>query len=130
QGATAIHLNFVDENDEPVDAVGSNWEAQSACLADGRAEVSAPVTVDDSVSFNYTTRGCVGDDTIIFSTPDFESTSFSTTVTIDDTVSYISWVSSEPSSIAIAGSGGQEKAVLTFRLNGSYGEAVAGETVN
>jgi hypothetical protein len=129
-GATAIHLNFIDENDAPVDAVGSNWKAESNCLNNGLAEISAPVTADDQISFNYTTRGCTGEDTIIFTTPDFESTSFSTTVTIEDTVSYISWVSSEPSSIAIAGSGGTEKSTVTFRLNGSYGEAVAGQTVN
>lgn len=130
RGATAIHLNFVNEDGDPVDAVGTDWNASSSCIANGKAEVSAPVTADDQVSFNYTTRGCVGEDRIIFTTPDFESTSFSATVIIEDTVSYISWVSSEPSNIAIAGSGGPEKATIVFRLNGSYGEAVAGETVS
>lgn len=129
QGATAIHLNFVDDEEDEVPVVGT-WKAASPCLDNGLAEISAPTSTANRVSFNYTTRGCVGEDVVTFTTPEFTSVSYSSTVTINDEVSYISWVSSEPSSIAISGSGGVEKSIITFRLNGSYGEAVAGQTVN
>mgnify|MGYP001477458970 CR=1 FL=1 len=129
QGATAIHLNFVNDEEETVPVVGT-WKATSPCLDDGLAEISAPTATANRVSFNYTTRGCVGEDVVTFTTPEFTSVSYSATVTINDEVSYISWVSNEPSNIAISGSGGVEKATVTFRLNGSYGEAVAGQTVN
>ena len=129
QGATAIHLNFVDDEEEAVPVVGT-WQATSPCLEGGLAEISAPTATANRVSFNYTTRGCVGEDVVTFTTPEFTSASYSSAITINDEVSYISWVSSEPSSIAISGSGGVEKATVTFRLNGSYGEAVAGQTVN
>ena len=130
RGATAIHLNFVNEDGDPVDAVGSDWTVNSSCLTRGLAEISPPVTNASRVSFNYTAGICIEEDRLIFTTPDFESTSFSATVAIEDIVSYISWVSSDPGSIAIAGSGGTEKSIVTFRLNGSYGEAVAGEAVS
>lgn len=129
QGATAIHLDFANDEDEAVPVVGT-WKAASPCLDNGLAEISAPTATANRVSFNYTTRGCVGEDIVTFTTPEFTSVSYSSTITINDEVSYISWVSTEPSSIAISGSGGVEKATVTFRLNGSYGEAVAGQTVN
>jgi hypothetical protein len=129
QGETAIHLDFVNDEDEVVPVVGT-WKATSPCLNDGLAEISAPTAAASRVSFNYTTRGCVGEDEVTFTTPEFPSAAYSSIVTIIDEVSYISWVSSEPSSIAISGSGGVEKSIVTFRLNGSYGAAVAGQTVN
>lgn len=130
KGETAIHLTFTDEDGESVPPIGGTWKANSPCLEGGLAEISAPTTTTNRISFNYITRGCVGEDVITFTTPEFASVAYSAAVTIEDQVSFISWVSSEPSSIAISGTGGIEKSIVTFRLNGSYGEAVAGQLVN
>lgn len=131
-GATAIHLNFSDDEGEPVTATGT-WTADSPCLANETATISAPVTQGSRVSFAYTAAGCLGVDNLIFSTvgSDEEMQSFSTSVTIEaDQVAFISWQSTEPANIAIRGSGGNEQAIVTFRLNGQTTGAVAGQLVN
>lgn len=131
-GATAIHLNFTNDDGEPVAATGT-WTADSRCLANETASISAPVTNESRVSFAYTANGCVGEDIIIFATAgsDDEMQSYSTTLTIEaDQVAFISWQSTEPAHIAIRGSGGREKATITFRLNGETTNAVAGQEVH
>lgn len=127
--STAVHLNFTNRNGNTVQPVGTGWKATSECIRDGLAEIVGPITNENQISFSYTTFGCVGSDVVTFTTPDFPSFSYSSEIIIEDRVSYISWVSTEPENIAIAGSGGVERATVTFQLNGIYGSAVAGQKV-
>lgn len=127
--STAVHLNFTNRNGNTVQPVGTGWKATSECIRDGLAEIVGPITNENQISFSYTTFGCVGSDVVTFTTPDFPSFSYSSEIFIEDKVSFISWESTEPGNIAIAGSGGPERSTITFRLNGIYGSSVAGQRV-
>lgn len=130
EGSTAMHLDFTDLAGDPVPVPGT-WSAYSPCVGVGRAEISAPVTSTSRVSFNYVATGCVGDDKVTFTSTGQKLQTVSTTINVgEDVVSFITWQSTEPDSIAIRGSGGNEKAIITFRVNGLSSSTVADQLVN
>lgn len=129
-GSSVIALYFENAHGEPAEATG-NWKATSACIEDGRAALTEPVYGLTTVAYNYTAAGCDGTDVVHFQGQVNGSfVNIETPIEIAaDTVSFLSWVSTEPGQLAIKMTGSPEMARVTFRVNGTELEGVPNQLV-
>jgi hypothetical protein len=108
----------------------------STCAANGKASLGLPVlTVGGIASTSYVDKGCGAPDPITASfTFGGTSTSQTGTVSTLGTVGgQITFVSAQPTNIALKGTGGagrQESSVVTFKVLDRTGNIVPGVTVN
>lgn len=129
-GSSAITLYFENTDGEAVATMGS-WVATSACVAEERSVLTEPVYGLTTLAYNYTAAGCDGTDIVHFQ-GDVNGSIVSVQAPIEiatDTVSYLSWVSTEPSQLTIKMTGNQEMAEVTFRINGTELEGVPNQLV-
>lgn len=108
----------------------------SECAGDGLAIIDDSVTtVDGTGTADYQANGCSGEDTIV-ATATVEGEALSATLTIDVAqadVGSIAFVSADPTTIALKGSGGagrSESATVIFEVRDEFGNASEGNTVN
>ena len=127
-----ITVNLVDGDNAPI---GEDLIVtfSSNCVGDGRASFSnSSVTTSAGLaSAIYTALGCSGDD-VITARAIVDSVELVATVTLsiaDDQVLAVEYVSSTSTQLSLKGIGGQETAVLTFRLVGASGAPIIGEDV-
>ncbi len=133
-GATAlISANLVDADNEPfVNPVVVTFS--SGCVSTGLASFSASqVTSNGGLSNTlYTAAGCSGTDTITARAV-YDGQALSANVALDiavDTVLGVEFVSNSESTLAIAGIGGDETAVVTFRIVGAQGAPIINQDVS
>lgn len=133
-GATvSISANVVDSDNEPF-VTPLFVTFSSGCVSTGLASFSNATTNADGglATTLYTAEGCSGEDTITASTS-FEGQSLNASVTLTiatDTVLGVEFVSNSESTLAIAGIGGDETAVVTFRIVGAQGAPIVDEQVS
>lgn len=104
----------------------------SACDTAGKASITHSVSsVNGVATATYTDKGCAGTDAI---TASVQGTSSSISLQIAaPQASNVSFVSSSPSSIVLAGTGGaglSSDSIVTFKLVDSTNSPIAGRTVN
>ncbi len=127
-----VTLTFTDATGDPAIPT-STLKAASPCSVASRALVSNAVLTSNSAKFNYTAKGCVGEDLLSFTANSGATTTPITSTTITtkgESVGSITFVGTSPSQIAIAGSGGTEDAIVTFKLVGQGGAPVVREKVD
>ncbi len=133
-GATAlISANLVDADNEPfVSPVVVTFS--SGCVSTGLASFSeAQVTSSGGLSNTlYTAAGCSGTDTIT-ARATHDGQALSATIDLDiavDTVLGVEFVSNSDATLSLAGIGGDETAIVTFRIVGAQGAPIVNETVS
>lgn len=104
----------------------------SACDTAGKASISRSVSsVNGVATATYTDKGCAGTDTI---TASVQGTSSSLALQIaPPQASNVSFMSATPSSIVLAGTGGEglsSDSIVTFKLVDSTNSPIAGKAVN
>jgi hypothetical protein len=132
--SASLSVTLIDQNDSLVtDATDILFS--SACAGSGLAEFQPAIASNNSgtVTTTYTTRGCSGDDKITAQTS-IDGTSYSATVTIQTIpapLGSISFVSANPQTIGIKGSGAiAEQSVVTFKVTNTAGGPVANQDVS
>lgn len=115
-------------------ATTSQIVATSACLATARSQITQPTTLDNTVKFTYTAKGCVGDDVISFSATSAGKTVAVRTykiVTEGESVGGLLFESAVPTQIPIATDGPSSAGLstVTFKVVGPSGNGVSGEQV-
>lgn len=137
-GQTTVNVTIANQNGELQTAAISNpieVTFTSGCVSSGQANFSAATvdTVTGGASVIYTDQGCgvAPDGTTDTITASALGSSASATLDIaPDTVNQVQFVSVDPSELFLAGTGGQETAVVTFRVRGQLGGPVVGANVN
>lgn len=108
----------------------------SPCEGSGNATISSPVSFANGVAqATYVATGCSGDDLITATTVvDGNVLTATATITVAPaSIGSIQFVSANPTTIALAGTGGgglQETSTLTFNVLDNNGDAVANQIVN
>jgi len=104
----------------------------SGCDSNGKASITQSVaTINGVATATYTDKGCAGSDII---TATLQGTSAQTTIVVAaPKASNIGYVSANPSSMALAGTGGaglSSSSVVTFRVVDSTNNPVASKAVS
>ncbi len=134
-GASAIiSANLVDADTEAFVAAPVVVTFSSDCTSTGLASFGESQVSSQSGFFStlYTAAGCSGTDTIT-ARAIHDGQALSATISLDislDTVLGVEFVSSSDSTLSIAGIGGDETAVVTFRIVGAQGAPIVNETVS
>lgn len=128
-----VTLTFRSEAGVP-QATTSTISASSACVASSRAQISQPTAIDNTVTFIYSPKGCVGDDVLTFvATSAGKSVTVGTykLVTEGENVGSIQFVNATPPQIPIATDGPNSGGLstVTFKVVGPSGNGVSGEQV-
>ena len=103
----------------------------SSCASSGKADLTATVaTVDGMATASYRDKGCAGSDTITASVSGITSVSASLTI-IAPTAGSIQFDSVAPATglINLKGMGGQETALVTFKVVDPSGNPIGGKIV-
>ncbi|WP_317929983.1 hypothetical protein [Halioxenophilus sp. WMMB6] len=129
-----LRVNFVDQSNDALGAV-INVSFTSNCYASGIAGFSSTSVNTNTGGFGtvvYTPNGCSGDDEVVATaTVDGEVLTASVTLSVAaDTVLGITYEGATNSTLNLAGTGGNETTVLTFRLVGALGASIVGESVS
>lgn len=132
-GSTTISANIVNSDGEPY-TFPANVSFGSGCVSTGLSTFDEANTVARGglAQAVYTAQGCSGEDTITArATVDLQELEASVTLDIAaDTVLAVNFISNSNSTLAIAGIGGQETSVVTFKVVGAQGAPIVGETVS
>lgn len=134
-GSSGLSLSIVDTaNDNTLYTDEASVTFSSTCIANGLASVSPnPATASNgNVSATYVALGCSGNDTIRATTT-IGGQSLTATGTIEvlpATLGSIEFVSAEPETIGLRGSGQEETATVVFRVVNSSGGPVANQSVD
>ncbi len=137
-GSTSLTVNVVSETNTLV-TNSIDITFNSVCVAAGEASftdvsgsaVSKVTTSNGQASIKYTANGCSGDD-LITATAAIGSAVKTAQVTLSvapDTVQTVTFVDASPTTISIKGTGGTETSLVRFKVTGSAGAPVKGETV-
>ncbi len=134
-GSTQISINLVDSNNSNTALTDDHTVLfTSDCVSNGLASFDGSSVISSSglASANYTAEGCSGTDTITATaTIDGSTYTAAVTLTIEaDQVLGLELVSVAPPQLALAGLGGDETAIVTFRLVGEQSAPIVGEEVN
>ncbi|MCE2028471.1 hypothetical protein [Sessilibacter corallicola] len=133
--STTLTINFVDSDGDPVD-MSQNVTFSSECVAMGLSVLSTDnldTTMNGFGTVTYTADGCNGEDLITASSilPDGTTAFATATITVEpDTVLSIEFVSATSTNLSLAGVGGNQTSILTFRLEGALGANIVGESVS
>ncbi len=131
--AVTISANIVDSDNEPfVTPVSVTFS--SGCVSTGLAsfDQASASTSGGLATTLYTAAGCSGEDTIS-ATASYEGQILNAEVLLDiaaDTVLGVEFLSNSESTLAIAGIGGDETSLVTFRIVGAQGAPIVGEIVS
>ncbi|MFL0805104.1 MAG: hypothetical protein K6L81_15435 [Agarilytica sp.] len=131
--SVTISANIVDSDNEPfVSPISVAFS--SGCVSTGLASFGqTTVSTDGGLATTlYTAAGCSGEDTIS-ATANYEGQVLNAEVLLDiaaDTVLGVEFVSNSESTLAIAGIGGDETSLVTFRIVGAQGAPIVGELVS
>ncbi len=132
-GSTPISVNIVDGDGNPSTSQHT-VEFSSVCVLNGLAilDSESVQTTNGSAETTYTARGCSGEDQVVASV-NVDSVelkaSVMLTVAADDPLS-LQFVSASETQLALPGIGGQETATITFKLVGTHGTPLPGETIS
>ncbi|GAB2190359.1 hypothetical protein MAH1_19670 [Sessilibacter sp. MAH1] len=133
-GSTTLRINFVDSDADPVTAV-QTVSFSSQCFAMNLSTFSLPTLETNSSGFgttNYTANGCSGEDvvtaTAVLASGDVVVAQVTLTIETDQVLS-ISFESATNEFLSLAGIGGTQTSLLTFRLVGAQGASIVGESV-
>ncbi|MFL0811115.1 MAG: hypothetical protein K6L76_11920 [Agarilytica sp.] len=132
-GTTIISANVVNSEGEPY-TFPEDVSFGSGCVSQGLASFGDPNTVANGglAQTTYTAQGCSGEDTIT-ARSEIDGQALEASVTLNiavDTVLAVNFISNSDSVLAIAGIGGQETSVVTFKVVGAQGAPIVGETVS
>lgn len=138
-GTLGVSIYLVDENNDLV-ATPIPVTFTSNCVQNGNATIDASVlSINGKASSTFEDINCAGttgtDDVIIASiTVNNIANSANETITINgEQLGSIEFISAQPSSIALKGTGGQnlqETSTLTFKVNSQLGNPLAQQEVN
>ncbi len=133
-GSTTLSVAVVDPTDTPVTSTVP-VQFGSGCAAIGLADISENVnTVNGIATSTYTANGCTGTDTVTASIVGGNTQSASVVLTIATAdVNSIAFVSAEPPSIALKGTGGQgrsESSQVSFQVIDNTGAPASGVDVS
>ena len=131
-GMTDVTVNFRDSNGDPA-SQDITVTFTSGCVADGTASFAIPdvTTVNGQARAEYTAAGCVGNDEIR-ATATADGTNFTAIGVVAvaaDPIASIEFLAADPSTIALAGTGGTEASRVSFRVLGESGEPISGAEV-
>ncbi len=131
--SVTISANIVDSDNEPfVTPVSVTFS--SGCVSTGLAsfDQTSAITSGGLATTLYTAAGCSGEDTVS-ATATYEGQALSAEVALDiatDTVLGVEFLTNSESTLAIAGIGGDETSLVTFRIVGAQGAPIVGEVVS
>ncbi len=132
--STTLTINFVDSDGDPIDSP-QTVTLSSQCVAMGISTLSTDTLTTTNNGFGtvtYTANGCSGEDlvTATVTLPDGTTALATATITVEpDTVLSVEFISASSTSLSLAGVGGNQTTVLTFRLVGAQGANIVGESV-
>ncbi|MBT0586889.1 Ig-like protein, group 1 [Alteromonas oceanisediminis] len=139
-GATlGLSVGLADSEGNPI--IGSTpISFTSSCVTDGKATIDQTVsTVNGRASSTYEDINCAGgsgNDDIITATVLVNSTPFSVSRSVElqpESIGSIEFISAEPASIVLQGTGGQGSesvSTITFQVNGALGNPLAQKPVS
>ena len=135
-GTATVTATLVDSNDEPFIVQPVEITFSSLCVNAGRSETDEIITTNDgSATAIYRANGCEGLDTIT-ATANTGGNALVATATIDvagSPVGAIQFVSADPKTIALQGTGGvnrEESSIVVFRVVDTNGNPASNNKVN
>lgn len=131
-GTAIVTVTLVDSSGDTYTEEPATVSFTSECANSGLAEIDESVTtVNGTGTVTYAAGGCVGDDTIVASATIGSAVTGNITITVAEaSVGSVAFVSSEPETIALAGTGGTENSKVTFEVLDENGDPSSGKTVN
>ncbi len=132
--STTLTINFVDSDGDPIDSQ-QTVALSSQCVAMGISTLSTDTLTTTNNGFGtvtYTANGCSGEDLVTATVmlPDGTTALATATITVEpDTVLSVEFISATSTNLGLAGTGGNQTTVLTFRLVGAQGANIVGESV-
>jgi hypothetical protein len=133
-GTASISVMIVDEQGMPFTQPADVYFS-SACTKASTplAEITSPVTaINGEATSLYLAKGCIGDDpiSVTVNVGGSNLTSLASINILSPTEGSISFVSAEPSLIAIKTTGGLETSIVKFQVFDTTGTPVSNKTVN
>ncbi len=134
-GSTTVTANLVTGTGAPYTS-STDVTFVSQCVADGLATITSPVTTTTGTAkATYVAKGCSGSDTITASAtvPSGTITATGTLTVQPAAVGSIAFVSADPTTIALKGTGGagtSETSTVIFVVRDTSGGVVPGKTIN
>ena len=137
-GTLGLSVTLIDENNDLI-TTPTQVTFTSSCVANGNASIDASVfSINGQANATFDDIDCAGltgiDDQLSASVTNngITSSAFQTIHISGDQLGSIEFLSAEPTSIALQGSGGvgkQEFSTLTFKVNSALGNPVAQQNV-
>jgi hypothetical protein len=133
-GSSGLRVDLVDvANSNSLYNVPTSVAFTSSCVSQGLATITSPVeSVAGSANATYQTIGCGGSD-LITATATLNGNTLIATGTIQVSpaaLGSIEFVSAEPTTIGITGTGLPETSTIIFKVRNSSGGPVPNQTVN